>query len=196
MTKSTPTAGFAPYSRVKRRIVIIKKGLQVRFILLVVSSVLLAVGIISWDLYYTFGDEIFQELMDPGLYEIFIETCKILFGKLVIYMAFVAIVSVFLSHKLAGPIYRFECSSQTVGGGDLTHRVHLRRGDELEDLKNKFNEMTESLQRFVSKDRRAVQKISADLNDTLESKDLSPEIFDRLQEIKSRIDRLTADFKV
>ena len=42
----------------------------------------------------------------------------------------IAVISLFFSHKIAGPIYRFEQSMEAVGSGDLTCVVRLRAGDQ------------------------------------------------------------------
>jgi methyl-accepting chemotaxis protein len=161
----------------------------------VLSSVFLAVCLIGWDIYYTFGRDIVRDLMDPGLYELFLDVNKVLAAKIILYMAVVAIVAVFISHRLAGPIYRFERSTESVAQGDLTHRVQLRKGDELFDLQDRFNEMIESLQNRVLKDRSLAQRLSKQIDDLTRSPGLSPDALKRLQEIKSEIDHLTADFK-
>ena len=42
----------------------------------------------------------------------------------------IAVISLFFSHKIAGPLYRFEKSMEAVGSGDLTCVVRLRAGDQ------------------------------------------------------------------
>ncbi len=181
--------------RIKRGTLIIKKGLQSKFILLVMISILLAVCLIMGDIYYLFGRDVVSDLMDPGLYELFLNNNKVLLAKLVIYLVVVGVVTVFLSHKLAGPIYRFEQSAKVVGGGDLTYRVHLRKGDELMDLQDEFNRMLESLQGRVVKDRHLAEKISRALNELVQGKSVSPELVSRLKEIKTEVDSITNSFK-
>jgi methyl-accepting chemotaxis protein len=196
LSKTVPTAAAPPPARIKRHTLIIKKVLQAKFILLVMASVFFAICLVGWEVYYTFGRDIVRDLMDPGLYELFQELNKVLIAKLVIYMAVVAIVAVFISHKLAGPIYRFERSAHVVGGGDLTHRVHLRKGDELMDLQDEFNSMVEALQNRISKDRHLSQRISGRVQELMKSKEVSAETLKRLKDIQAEIDQLTADFKV
>lgn len=196
LSKTVPTAVTAPPARIKRHTLIIKKVLQAKFILLVMASVFFAICLVGWEVYYTFGRDIVRDLMDPGLYELFQELNKVLIAKLVIYMAVVAIVAVFISHKLAGPIYRFERSARSVGDGDLTHRVHLRKGDELMDLQDEFNGMVEALQGRISKDRNLAQRVSGKMQDLMKSKEVSAETLKRLKEIQAEIDQLTSDFKI
>lgn len=181
--------------RIKRGTLIIKKGLQSKFILLVMISILLAVCLIMGDIYYLFGRDVVSDLMDPGLYELFLNNNKVLLAKLVIYLVVVGVVTVFLSHKLAGPIYRFEQSAKVVSGGDLTYRVHLRKGDELMDLQDEFNRMLESLQGRVVKDRHLAEKISRELDELVRGNSVSPELVARLKAIKTEVDSISNSFK-
>src|SRR5215207_5705095 len=126
---------------IKRGIVIIKKGIQVKFIVLVMLSFFMATCLVLWDVYFLFGRDVLTNLMDPGLYELFAQARKVLVLKLGLYLIFVGVVTVFISHKVAGPLYRFEKSARAVAAGDLTHRVLLRKGDELTDLQGDFNKM-------------------------------------------------------
>lgn len=196
MDAKTTTAGTIPMPRIKRRILIVKKGLQAKFIFLVTASVLFAVCLMGWDLYYTFGRDIVKDLMDPGLYELFQSIGRVLIAKLVLYMAVVAIVAVFVSQKLAGPIYHFERSARRLGEGDLTHRVLLRKGDELMDLQDEFNHMAQSLQEMVAKDRHLAERLSRQIAELTQAKDLSSEALQRLREFKAEVDHLTAGFKI
>jgi methyl-accepting chemotaxis protein len=59
-------------------------------------------------------------------------------------------VVLFISHKIAGPIFRFEKELKLIGQGDLTIRISLRKHDQLKDLSNSLNTMTESLDRKLA----------------------------------------------
>jgi nitrogen fixation/metabolism regulation signal transduction histidine kinase len=53
----------------------------------------------------------------------------------------IALLTIFFSHKLAGPIYRFEKMCHTLIEGNYTDKICLRRGDEMQNLANLFNEV-------------------------------------------------------
>jgi nitrogen fixation/metabolism regulation signal transduction histidine kinase len=53
----------------------------------------------------------------------------------------IALLTIFFSHKLAGPIYRFEKMCHTLIDGNYTDKIYLRRGDEMQNLANLFNEV-------------------------------------------------------
>jgi nitrogen fixation/metabolism regulation signal transduction histidine kinase len=70
-------------------------------------------------------------------------------------------VGVYLSHKVAGPLYRFVMCSREVANGNLKIQVNLRKGDELRELEESFNEMTERLRSYVRRDREIITGIQA-----------------------------------
>jgi nitrate/nitrite-specific signal transduction histidine kinase len=53
----------------------------------------------------------------------------------------ITLLTVFFSHKLAGPLYRFEKACHSVIQGNYTERVTLRKGDEMQNLAGLFNEL-------------------------------------------------------
>lgn len=53
----------------------------------------------------------------------------------------VALLTIFFSHKLAGPLYRFEKACHGLINGDYTEKISLRKGDEMQNLAGLFNEM-------------------------------------------------------
>ncbi|MBL8023511.1 MAG: methyl-accepting chemotaxis protein [Elusimicrobia bacterium] len=181
--------------RIKRKIVIIKRGMQMKFVMLVSLFVLIAITAIGLDFYFHFGREV-QNFMDPSLYELFKSDSYVFLLKLVLYMIGVTIFAVLASHKLAGPIYRFERSARTVSSGDLTHRVRLRAGDELEDFRDEFNTMVESLQRLVSQDAHVALRVSKQLADLLDERKSGADLQHRLEQVKADVDHLHKGFKI
>ncbi len=54
-----------------------------------------------------------------------------------------------LSHRLAGPLYRFERSLENISRGDLTYRIKLRSADQLTELQEALNRFTENMERQI-----------------------------------------------
>ena len=59
------------------------------------------------------------------------------------------LIFIFLSHRIAGPLYKFEKALNAASKGDLAMRVSLRRTDELRDLQNALNATLISLDQHV-----------------------------------------------
>lgn len=57
----------------------------------------------------------------------------------------ISLVSVFLSHRIAGPVYRLEKTIEEVAKGNLALRITLRRKDELKELATSINGMMSTL---------------------------------------------------
>lgn len=87
-----------------------------------------------------------------------LSTSKILVLGLFVVVIEMAILTIFVSHKIAGPIYRFEKFAQSVQEGDLSARIHLRKGDEMIETAEKFNEMMDELVKPIQKAKNLLQE--------------------------------------
>jgi methyl-accepting chemotaxis protein len=58
--------------------------------------------------------------------------------------------SIFITHKIAGPLYRLKKSLSMIVEGNLDVKVKLRKGDDLKDLAEHFNMLAEELRTFVN----------------------------------------------
>lgn len=67
---------------------------------------------------------------------------------------------IFISHKIAGPLYRFEKSLREISGGDLTHRVKLRKKDQLSDLTDTLNDFTSAIDKQMMDIKMSVKEMS------------------------------------
>ena len=66
------------------------------------------------------------------------------------------LVFIFYSHRIAGPLFRFQRSLQDLSGGDLTGRIHLRRKDQLGDMAESVNHTAESLDRQIGRLKKEI----------------------------------------
>ncbi len=60
-----------------------------------------------------------------------------------------AIFSIYLTHRVAGPLYRFQKSTGELAEGNLALRITLRAGDELHDLADLANRAVANLDRAM-----------------------------------------------
>lgn len=51
----------------------------------------------------------------------------------------------YISHKIAGPMFRFEKELKLIGDGDLKKTIHLRKEDQMKDMAESLNQMTTKL---------------------------------------------------
>jgi hypothetical protein len=66
-------------------------------------------------------------------------------GFLLVSAAVVVVQAMRVAHRVGGPEYRMIQTLRQVRSGDMTWRVHLRRGDLLRDLADECNELIEWL---------------------------------------------------
>ena len=73
-------------------------------------------------------------------------------------MIFIAWGSIYISHKVAGPLYRFHTTLSKIETGDLRTRVRLRKGDEAKRLAARLNQTLEYLDRIFSHIKNIVRE--------------------------------------
>ena len=79
---------------------------------------------------------------------------------LVIGGGFVMLASLLLSHRIAGPLYRFETTLDNMQQGRLDNTIHLRDKDEGKELARKINEFNVQLSQsftIISQNSKALQ---------------------------------------
>jgi signal transduction histidine kinase len=62
-------------------------------------------------------------------------------GGLVLVIIQIVLLTVFFSHKIAGPIYRFEKACNNMIEGNYSTEIKLRKGDEMQNLAELLNEV-------------------------------------------------------
>jgi methyl-accepting chemotaxis protein len=185
---------MAEPQKFQRRTVLIKRQLQFKYVALVFLSVLCASLIIGGDIYYNMYRLIVSEA--PSLAASAAQFNTIILVKLLLYLALMLLISVFVSHRFAGPIFRFEKSAQIVAKGDLTHRVSLRTGDELMELQEEFNAMISSLQALVQKDRSLASRLAGLIDEVDKKLPEGSAVREEMAALKRELQQLTQAFKI
>lgn len=80
-------------------------------------------------------------------------------------LALSTVVALTLARRLVGPIRELELGAARIASGDLTHRIRIRTGDELEDLAGGFNAMSQRLERSYSELEANVRERTRELED-------------------------------
>jgi len=108
-----------------------------------------------------------------------------------------AIVVIYHSHRIAGPLFNVERNVQKIGEGDLTVKIHLRSTDEMAKLADCFNEMAEDINSRITE----IKSKSKDLGNAINSlkSSASKQIQDELETLsqkKAELDNTIDYFKV
>jgi len=99
-------------------------------------------------------------------------------------------ITLFTSHRIAGPLYRMEKDIREIAAGNLRQEFALRVGDEIRPMAEALNEMSGFL-----KDRLSIMKVLiADLETYERSAGLGlpPDIKKKIEALKAEADKLKA----
>ncbi|MFC1538717.1 HAMP domain-containing protein [Candidatus Latescibacterota bacterium] len=149
----------------KRGRVFIQKTFQLKIILRFI--VILAFGgfLSGLVLYFFASNELETKLYQAHMN--IINTLDILFPLIVItsltvflLLSIITIYTVlYLSHRIAGPLYKFERIAEEIESGNLNVKVHLRQKDELLPLKTAFEKMLDNLRDKIGNLKTSYKKI-------------------------------------
>jgi methyl-accepting chemotaxis protein len=83
--------------------------------------------------------------------------------SLVLVAPLVVIISIFLSHKIAGPMYRMEKFLTAMATGDFTQHITLRKGDELKTLADRMNFFIDGIRALIRAERLQLGELQLDV---------------------------------
>jgi signal transduction histidine kinase len=113
------------------------------------------------------GWTVFVELPVDEAYEPLISslqrTALVLFGALCL----AALAGIFLARRMMVPIQALRAGAARIGGGDLSQRISVKTGDELEALADQFNEMAGRLQESYADLEKKVAVRTRELSESL-----------------------------
>jgi len=116
---------------------------------------------------------------------------------------FFGAISIFISHKVAGPLFRLKKSLSQVTQGNLNVSVKLRKWDDLKDLADHVNVLIEELRTFVStlrNDYALLSEYILELEREIQAKVLTEEsgreIILKVQESRKNIEAALKRFNI
>ena len=153
----------------KRHRIFIKKGFQSRFILGAFAVILLSGLCSALLIYWLTGDDLQAQSLSvhANIAKAWERLgISILIGNVVsiLVAGTVAVISVlYASHKIAGPLYRFETLCEQVGNGNLDSIASLRENDQLQELSLAFVTMVAKLRN----QRELQNRLLIDINNNI-----------------------------
>ncbi|MDD2760383.1 MAG: hypothetical protein PHH11_08815 [Methylomonas sp.] len=180
----------------KRRQLYIKKRFQGRLILGAFAVILLSGLCSALLIYWLTGDD-----LQARSYSAHINIAEaadrlgvsVILGNVVsiIVAGAVAAISVlYASHKIAGPLYRFELLCEAVGNGNLDETAQLREKDQLHALAEAFSNMLAKLRNQRKERSEMIARLNAHLSQ-LKSSPLTlqqQEVITTMEETLHRLD--------
>ena len=158
-----------PRPILRRRQYIIKKGLQFRYIGLVFGLALLTSLVTGWTVFATgwhfLGEKLASVYPQGRLVYVLRVTNLALIRNLLLISPLVFILALLFSHRIAGPVYRIGKTLEDISKGNLGLKIRLREGDELVDLADMINNLTENFNKTIVLDKDIAIKIEKDLEE-------------------------------
>ncbi len=152
----------------RRHRVFIKPGFQFRLTLILILVVIIVANIVGALVYGLSIDKLESKLVVEA--KLPIDTTQLgqalLPGVIIaelISILITAFICIFVTHTIAGPVYRMERVARSIGEGDLTNFIKLRPKDELKDLADSMNEMTMGLRNKVTSLKEASERVKTGL---------------------------------
>ncbi len=81
--------------------------------------------------------EVFKDILD--------QTNRKMFPKFMFLLILIGWGSIYLSHKIAGPLQHFQTTLEELKKGNVSVRMHLRQGDEAQFIGDRFNDAAQNL---------------------------------------------------
>lgn len=129
-----------PNYKAMRRNYLVNRRMQIKYALIiggVLGLIVLLMEAHTFLVIRTMG----PEFPSPEVVEALRSLQKWMLASGLVYMVVIPILSIFLSHKIAGPLYRLEKSIRDGLESEEGFRpIHLREGDELQGLADLVNE--------------------------------------------------------
>lgn len=182
---------------IRRKNYFIKKKFQVNFFYKFLIALLLESLLIAGLFMYVSNNTITTGYLDsilkiertPNFFSVsfLLITLIVVVGVGVVGLA----VFILLSHRIAGPLYRFEKTLKDIESGDLTTRIDLRRTDQLTELKEALNILVNSLDKHVGR----VKTNLAEMEQIISKKD-DPEAISKLNKAITKLKDEIGHFKV
>jgi HAMP domain-containing protein len=112
-----------------------------------------------------------EEAYEPLYASVFRTSTVLLFGLGLALMA-----SLFIGRRVVRPVGILRQGVERIGAGDLSHRLNLKTGDEIEVLADEFNKMTTQLQESYANLEQKVEDRTKELTESLEQQTATSEI--------------------
>jgi methyl-accepting chemotaxis protein len=173
----------------KRKIRFINKDFQFRFILKFCLLILAGTAISTGMLFFFSSGTLTSSFQDSRLV---IKSTSIAILPVVLYtnlitlalITLATIVVIFIiSHRLFGPLYRFEKDLEEIGQGNLKKIIRLRKHDQLTDFAAGINKMTTGMNKRVTD----IETGLAEILESASQKNAPEEVVEELKCLQRKI---------
>ncbi len=176
-------------AKIKRRQYFVQKNFQFKFILKFCIVLLIGI-IISIGLLCLFSMNTLTSSFEQSKLVIKNTASAILPNvflshliALVLITLLAIVVTLLISHKLAGPLFRFQKELKEIGEGNLTQVIKLRKNDQITAMADSLNQMRTDLQNKILGIKEEVEQII----ESASGQDIPPDLSKRLDHLNQKI---------
>jgi len=186
------------YMRNQRKNYFVKPGFQTKLTLIILLIVVIVANIVGGVIYGLLSGSVVIEQFAKILE---VENQRDLLLPVILFSELVAIIivtfiGIFVSHTMAGPIYRFEMVLEDLANGELNSHFHLRTSDEFHELADGFNDLIASLNSRVSEMKVYVSNLNNMMGEVSSPKDITVYDIDNIKETLNKLNGLVSFFKM
>jgi methyl-accepting chemotaxis protein len=183
----------------QRRRFIIKPEIQLKYLFITVTLIILTgIAVVSFVNLTISSSTKLENLtrLDIAILKDLI--FKSVVSVLIIITIIVILQGILFLHKLTGPLFVIEKMMRMVADGDLSLKLKLRKGDELQSLAQEFQYMVDCLNKSFVEEKTQVENIKKELNDIISKLDniSSQEIKNRITSIQEKLSQLYSRYKL
>lgn len=176
----------------KRTLFLINKNFQLKFSLIVSSIVIISTSIYPFIIYDFFNILTLKNTKIPeNIINAQREVILYLFLVQLIVAVLVFVFFIFISHKIAGPLYKLKNHLISIREGEPVSPITFRSGDYFDDVADEVNLFLESIERKQDSDFQYLDEVAEYIENISnvvpdDKKPVLNEISRRLVEIRSR----------
>lgn len=93
------------------------------------------------------------------------------------------VVTLLISHKIAGPLFRFQKELNQIGEGNLTQTISLRKKDQITSIADNLNQMRTNLHEKILSIKKEVENII----ESASTGDVPPDLIEQLKQLDQKI---------
>jgi HAMP domain-containing protein len=129
------------HQKVVRKKFMVERGFQIRFMAVIIIAMVLIALVTGMSMYTAVMQTLVNQFHGESLAVIQHAITAKLFVRSLLLIFAIAIISVFISHRIAGPIYKFERIIEALAAGEKVREITLRKHDEFYRLAQAINSL-------------------------------------------------------
>ena len=152
--------------KVSRRKIVVKPGFQLKIALKLTLYIVIYSLVLGLVIFYPLYRELNSAVSIEGranVSSMILYLHKRIWPGLLAVAVLAGIQSIFSSHRIAGPVYRFETMVSGLIRGDYSARIRIRKTDEFKDMARLLNELAGELDITGTRDAEFCTDIKARL---------------------------------